>query len=124
VRPYGRATFKGVANTGVLPASPTAVPGAKAPLPTGVDDRPPVTVITQVSTRSDGRKIIRGTTTDDGPIRRVLVNGSPARPLAPDFLEWEAALDPRPGEPAMTITAFAEDAAGHVEPRPHVVRIR
>jgi hypothetical protein len=124
VRPYGRATFKGVYNTGVINAGPTALPGAQAPLPSGVDDRPPITVITHVSTASDGRRIIRGTTTDDGQVRRVLVNGSPARSLAADFLEWEATLDNRPGDHTMTVTACAEDAAGNVEPRPHVVRLR
>ncbi len=41
VRTYGRATIRGVYNPGVLPASPTASPGAEAPLPVGVDDRPP-----------------------------------------------------------------------------------
>ncbi len=39
IRPYGTATFKGVRQSGVLPASPTALPGERAPLPTGIDDR-------------------------------------------------------------------------------------
>jgi hypothetical protein len=124
VRPYGRATFKGVRNTGVLLASPTALPGSKGPLPTGVDDQPPATVITHVMTTRDGRRIVRGTSVDDGQVRRVVVNGRQARSLAADFLEWEASLDPQPAAAAETITAFAADASGHVEPRPHVVRHR
>ena len=48
-----------------------------------------------VATNSDGRWMVRGTTVDDGPVRRVLVNGSEARRLAPEFLEWEADLDPQ-----------------------------
>jgi hypothetical protein len=123
IHTYGRATFKGVHSPGVLTANPTALPGEKAPLPTSFDDWPPSTVITHVSTTSDGRRIVRGTTADDGPVRRVLVNGTEARRLAPDFLEWEADLAPQPGGPTATITAFAEDDAGHVEPRPHVVRL-
>jgi hypothetical protein len=124
VRTYGRASFKRVANSGVLPASPTVPPGARAPLPLGVDDRPPSTVITHVSDRGDGRLIVRGSTADEGRVRRVLVNGQEARALAPDFLEWEAVLDPRPGGAPATVTAYAEDAAGNVEVRRHVVRMR
>jgi hypothetical protein len=124
VRPYGRATFKGVYNTGVLPANSTALPGARAPLPVGVDDRPPSTVITHVRGIGDGRVIVRGTTVDDGPVRRVVVNDQEARALSPNFLEWEANLSPRPGGSPATFTAFAEDAAGNIEPRPHVINTR
>jgi hypothetical protein len=122
VRPYGRATFKGIRQTGVLPASPTAVPGEKAPPPIGVDDRPPATVITRVTTINAGRLLVRGTTADDGEVRRVLVNGIEARPVAPNFLEWEAILK-SPDTAFLTVRAFAEDAAGNVEPRAHVVRV-
>jgi len=123
IRPYGRATFKNIRQTGVLPASPTALPGEKAPLPMGVDDRPPATVITHVATNHEGQLLVRGTTADNGEVRRVLVNGTEARRVAPNFLQWEAILDdPRP--PSMTVSAFAEDVAGNVEPRPHVVHGR
>jgi hypothetical protein len=124
VRPYGRATFKRVYNSGVLPVSPTANAGAWAPLPVGVDDRPPSSVITHVRREADGRVIVRGTTVDDGAVRRVLVNDQEARALAPDFLEWEAVLRPRPDGSPATLTAFAEDAAGNVETRPHTIRLR
>ena len=79
IRPYGRATFKGIRQSGVLPASPTALPGEKAPLATGVDDRPPATVITHVTVNRRGGLVVHGTTADDGEVRRVLVNGSEAR---------------------------------------------
>jgi hypothetical protein len=124
VRTYGRATFKGVGQPGFLPANPTVPPGIPAPLPLGVDDRPPSTVITQVRELGDGRLDVRGATADDGRVRRVMVNGQEARSLAPDFLEWEAIVDPRPGGPPATVTAYAEDAAGNVEVRRHVVPIR
>ena len=39
-------TARGVNLPGVLPASPTAVPGEQAPLPVGTDDRPPFSIIT------------------------------------------------------------------------------
>jgi hypothetical protein len=123
VRPYGRATFKGVYNTGVLPASPTAPPGARAALPVGLDDRPPSTVITHIRDAGDGRVIVRGTTVDDGPVRRVVVNDQEARALAPHFLEWEAILPPRHAG-STTLTAFAEDAAGNVETRRHTIRLQ
>jgi hypothetical protein len=122
VQPYGTASFKSVRQTGFLPASPTALPGEKAPLPAGVDDRPPATVITHLTTNRDGRIVVRGTTADDGDIRRVDVNGSEARATAPNFLEWEAILD-RPHTAAAIIKAFATDAAGNIEPRPHAVRV-
>jgi hypothetical protein len=122
IRPYGSASFKNIRQTGFLPASPTALPGERAPLETGIDDRPPATVITRVSTNPQGRMVVRGTTADDGEIRRVLVNGFEASPLAPNFLEWEAVLkrlDPLP----MALEALAEDVAGNVEPRPHILRL-
>ena len=122
VHPYGRATFKGVTNTGFLPASPTVLPGATGPLPIGVDDRAPSTVITAVRATCDGRTIVRGTAVDDGRVSRVVVNETEARSLAAEFLEWEAELEPGDSGPPDTLTARDEDAAGHVEAQPHVVR--
>jgi hypothetical protein len=84
-----------------------------------VDDLPPTTVITQV--RKFGMKwIVRGTTADNGVVTKVLVNGEPARALAPNFAAWEAVLTPRSGAPKL-LQAHAIDAAGNIEPRPHVV---
>jgi G8 domain len=83
------------------------------------DDLPPATVITHVR-RADGKVLVRGTTSDNGTVRRVLVNGHAAHALAPNFAEWEIALDP-PGDG--TLAAHAEDAAGNVEHLVHVLRV-
>jgi hypothetical protein len=53
----------------------------------GIDDRPPITVITHVMTNQDGRLCARGTTADEGQVRRAVVNGVEARRVAPNFLE-------------------------------------
>ncbi len=123
VRPYGRMTGRGVNQPSFLLTGPTAAPGQDTPLPVGIDDRPPCTIITSVGKSADGRVLVRGTTVDNGRVARVVVNGREARPLATDFLEWEITLDDR-GAAASEITAFAVDAAGNVEPRPHVVMAR
>jgi hypothetical protein len=74
-----------------------------------VDDLPPATVITSVS-----NGIVRGTTSDNGVVKRVLVNGREAKATAPNFAEWEIALDG-----ATAVEAWAEDAAGNVEANRH-----
>jgi hypothetical protein len=84
-----------------------------------VDDLPPATVITHVAAGA-GRVVVRGTTSDNGPVKRVLVNGREARALADNFAEWETVLTDTPaGE--LKLTAHAEDAAGNVEQLPHTV---
>jgi hypothetical protein len=82
-----------------------------------VDDLPPATVITHVI-RKDGKWLVRGTTSDNGTVKRVLVNGREARSLSPNFAEWEIILDTT-GDGR--ITAHAEDVAGNVEKLPHSV---
>jgi hypothetical protein len=78
-----------------------------------VDDLPPQTVITHV--RRDGNKlIVRGTTADNGTVKRVLVNQHEAKAVRPNFAEWEAEVPLAP-----TVAAYAEDMAGNVERRPH-----
>jgi hypothetical protein len=86
-----------------------------------VDDLPPTTVITHVR-RCGARLVVRGTTADNGVVAKVLVNGRPARALAPNFAEWEAVL-PAPSGAVKHVRAQATDAAGNVEPRPHVVAV-
>jgi hypothetical protein len=83
-----------------------------------VDDRPPVTIITRVLPSAPGKLLVRGTTSDDGPVKRVVVNGREAVATANNFAQWEAVLD---GVLAggMRLTASAEDAAGNIEKRPH-----
>jgi G8 domain len=84
-----------------------------------VDDLPPTTVMTHVL-RRDGKTQVRGTTTDNGDVRHVVVNGHEANPLRTNFAEWEVILD---GDLPMQLSARAEDVAGNVEPRPHVVPV-
>jgi hypothetical protein len=50
----------------------------------------------------------------------VMVNGTEARALSPNFAEWEVTLE-RVAAGALRIQAHAEDAAGNVEKRAHVV---
>jgi hypothetical protein len=84
-----------------------------------LDDLPPTTVITYVGKPTGGKVTVRGTTADNGAVKRVLVNGAEAKAVVPNFAEWEVVLrDVKPGE--LKVSAHAEDAAGNVEKRPHV----
>lgn len=86
-----------------------------------VDDLPPSTMITRISTASsEGRIRVVGAACDDYEIRRVVVNGVDARALRPNFAEWEVELDAAAAG-APEIIAHAEDAAGNVEKTPHKV---
>ena len=89
-------------------------------MPIGPDDRPPYTIITALLKAADGRLTVRGTAADNGEIIRVVVNGKEARPLAPNFLEWEVAVE---ASPSGTVTARAADAMGNVEAEPHVASV-
>jgi len=83
-----------------------------------VDDLPPSTMITRILPDfSSGRLIVRGVSVDDGEIRVVSVNGRAARPLRPNFAEWEVEVDV--ASASKGIAAFAQDAAGNDEPTPH-----
>jgi hypothetical protein len=82
------------------------------------DDLPPATVITHVGPLKAGKVVVRGTTSDNGTVRRVVVNGRAARARRANFAEWEVTLEGvRAGE--LKLTARAEDEAGNVEKRPH-----
>jgi hypothetical protein len=87
-----------------------------------VDDLPPATVITQARRQGDNQIVVRGTTSDNGVVKRVLVNGVEARPLRTDLSEWEVVLRDAP-RGALKVQAHAEDAAGNIEKRPHIVVI-
>jgi pyocin large subunit-like protein len=65
-----------------------------------------------------GKLLVRGTTSDNGPVKKVVVNGLEAKPTADNFSQWEIVLD-GPAARAVKITASAEDAAGNVEKLPH-----
>ena len=75
-----------------------------------VDDLAPLTVITYVGRSTNGRIVVRGTTSDCGAVKRVQVNGRDVRPLQPNFAEWEVFLD----APLEEVVARGEDSAGHV----------
>ncbi len=79
-----------------------------------VDDRPPISVITRVS-RVGAKLTVRGTTADNGSVKRVRVNGKDARSIAANFAEWEVILESV--EP-IDLKAVAEDGAGNVERNP------
>jgi hypothetical protein len=83
-----------------------------------VDDLPPTTVITHARSVGEGRLTVRGTTADNGTVKRVLVNGIEAKALAPNFTEWEVTLEKVPNG-AIKLEAYAEDAAGNVEKNRH-----
>jgi hypothetical protein len=85
-----------------------------------VDDLPPTTVITHIEKLPGGKLQVHGTTADNGPVQRVLVNGKEAKARAANFMEWTITLDmPSTGR----IEAHAEDSAGNVEKRRHVVTV-
>jgi hypothetical protein len=90
-----------------------------------VDDLPPTSVVTHFK-RDGEHVIVRGTTADNGTIKRVVVSGVEARAVASNFAEWEAAVPMKTAEGGglPQIEAHAEDEAGNVEPRPHVAMIQ
>ena len=93
------------------------------PSPLGpIDDRPPVSAITGVEPLGPEQFRVSGSSADDGRIKTVRVNGQEVRPLTPDFSRWEVTLEPIRSRP-ITLSAAAEDAAGHIEPTPHEMTI-
>jgi len=82
-----------------------------------VDDLPPATVITSMQ-RRDGKLHVSGTCSDNGAVRRVVVNGQEAQALSPNLATWEITLDVPP-QSSTTIAAHAEDTAGNIEKLPH-----
>ena len=81
---------------------------------------PPTTVITHVR-KVGGKVVVRGTTSDNGDVAKVLVNGREARFVHGKYGEWTVELDAVPADGR--VQAHAEDAARNVEPRPHVRKI-
>jgi hypothetical protein len=88
-----------------------------------VDDRAPVTVITQTKRDDRGRLLVRGVTADDGDVRCVRVNGRAAKSIAPNFSQWEVLME-QANATASTLVAAAEDAAGNVEATPHRLNLQ
>jgi uncharacterized protein (TIGR03067 family) len=87
------------------------------------DTLPPTTVITHVCRGDGGSLMVRGTTADNGIVKKVSVNGRPAKAAAENYAEWEITLDEMTGA-EITLTAHAVDDFGNVEPRPHRMLVR
>lgn len=87
--------------------------------PNPIDDLPPMTVVTHVLCK-DGKILIRGTSADNGTVKRVSVNGRDAQSTALNFAEWAIVLDGG----ASSIEARAEDVAGNVEKTPAAVSLK
>jgi hypothetical protein len=81
-----------------------------------VDDLPPATVIASVERLSDGRLRVRGFSSENGTLKRVVVNDVPATLADPVMGDWMAEI-----ADATRVAAHAEDAAGNVEKTPHEV---
>lgn len=83
---------------------------------------PPITVITHVRKSGDGKLSVRGTTSDNDVVTKVLVNGKEAKATSGNFGEWELTLDGvEPGE--LKLSAHAEDRAGNVEKTKHELTV-
>jgi hypothetical protein len=86
-----------------------------------VDDLPPATVITHCQRLDGSTVLVRGTTNDDGIVKRVLVNDREGRSLRDNFAEWEAKLEVAADDGGAKLSAHAVDAKGNAEKRPHLV---
>jgi hypothetical protein len=87
-----------------------------------VDDLPPASVITHVAREGGNRLRVVGTTSDNGTVAGVSVNGRPAKALADNFAQWEVIVDAA-ASGAVKLEARSQDAAGNVEQMPHVLTL-
>ncbi|MBY0522015.1 MAG: hypothetical protein K2R98_01365 [Gemmataceae bacterium] len=86
-----------------------------------MDVMPPTTMIT--SAIREGNLIrVRGSVADASDIKKVTVNGKAARSTRGSYAEWEITLEAPPSLP-FEVSAVSEDVNGHVEPRPHKIRV-
>jgi hypothetical protein len=86
--------------------------------PNAIDDLPPATIITHI-TKQDGKLVVRGSTADNGTVKRVLVNGKEVEATAPNFSQWTITLDAAP-----ELKTLTEDSAGNVEKTPMIVTVK
>jgi hypothetical protein len=82
------------------------------------DDFAPVTVVTHVQRAASGDLKVWGTTSDNGEVTQVLVNGKPAKAIAANFGQWEITLSGADAQ-AAKVTAGGTDKAGNTEKTPH-----
>ena len=75
-------------------------------------------IITHVLTQNDNTLLVRGTTADNGVVKKVLVNNAEAKATAANFAEWEITLPKKD-----KLAASSEDAAGNAEPSAHVLTL-
>lgn len=108
-------------SSGYVPSPGDSERGAFRGMSSFRDDMPPTTLITS-AVRDGNLLLVQGSTCDTSDVRRVTVNGRAARSTRGSFAEWEIALDAPAGTP-VEITARSVDVRGHVEPRPHIVRL-
>ena len=108
-------------SSGYVPSKSEGESGAFRGLSSFRDDMPPVTVITR-AVRDGNLLVVKGPTADPSDVRRVTVNGRPARSTRDNFAEWEISLDAPAGKP-FEVRAQSEDVRGHSEPRPHVLHL-
>ena len=66
--------------------------------------------------------MLRGSVADTSDIKKVTVNGRPARSTRGGYAEWEITLEAPAGTP-LDVSAGSEDVNGHVEPRAHKIRV-
>jgi hypothetical protein len=86
------------------------------------DDLPPITVITSTTKEGADRLTVRGVTSDNGVVKRVVVSEREVHPLSDNFAEWEITLENvQPG--TLALMAWAEDAAHNSERHPHQMTI-
>jgi hypothetical protein len=113
---YDRHSYRGIHLADVTidkDFSPKGKPPQESEYPNPlapVDDLPPQTVITHVGKPVNGKILVRGTTSDCGPVKSVQVNGQHVKALRPDFAEWEVTLDAS----TKKFTVRSEDVAGNV----------
>jgi hypothetical protein len=89
-----------------------------------VDDLPPATVITHVRREGD-KLIVRGSTSDNGVVQDVFVNGTLAESKSPNFAEWKATVpvSSAKSRDGISLRAHAVDEARNTEPQRHVVKV-
>jgi predicted amidohydrolase YtcJ len=112
---YGGLTIRRTFLAGSNPS-----PSTRRVFPLAPDDTPSTTVVTFVGEAAGGKRQVRGTSSDDGVVRRVLVNGCEARFVDSGSSQWEVSISDPPNR---VVTANAEDATGNVEVGPHIVRL-